>query len=131
MEGIKYAKVTPLSPRGLVQANPLYFSEKNVKEFLKKNGVNTRKFGEGRAKTLAEIAAEMSAGESALLEAGPATKHRRTRRRQRCYDGASPQRPSTVVRAVFRPPPDCIAGSTRVPSGPILRSSKGKAGRPH
>lgn len=61
------AAVAKATFSGLVQA-PIGFSEENVKDYLVKYNINLDAFGQGSAKTLGQIAQEMSQGESCLME---------------------------------------------------------------
>jgi hypothetical protein len=52
---------------GLVQA-PIGLEEDDLKKFLERNSVDTSTFGQGQAKTLKEISAELMKGEAHLMQ---------------------------------------------------------------
>eukprot|EP00746_Dinoflagellata_sp_MGD_P008235 gnl/MRDRNA2_/MRDRNA2_116460_c0_seq1.p1 gnl/MRDRNA2_/MRDRNA2_116460_c0~~gnl/MRDRNA2_/MRDRNA2_116460_c0_seq1.p1 ORF type:complete len:812 (-),score=187.17 gnl/MRDRNA2_/MRDRNA2_116460_c0_seq1:107-2542(-) len=67
-KGVKLnAAVAKATFSGLIQA-PIGFSEENVRDYLMKYNINVELFGQGAAKSLAQIAQEMSQGESCLME---------------------------------------------------------------
>jgi hypothetical protein len=66
-KGVKYkAPEEGEEVSGLVQA-PIGLAEDDLVDFFKKNRVDTSKFGQGPAKTLKDISAELIKGESSLM----------------------------------------------------------------